>query len=103
MLVEVKVPVLAESIAEATLSNWHKSAGDYVREEENLVDLETDKVMLEVVAPSNGVLKEIRKADGANVISNEVIAVIDTEAKSAVVSTIPAASAANEPSKFRQT
>ena len=102
MLVEVKVPVLAESIAEATLSNWHKSAGDYVREEENLVDLETDKVMLEVVAPSNGVLKEIRKADGANVISNEVIAVIDTEAKSAVVSTIPAASAANEPQEKAQ-
>ncbi len=80
MLVEVKVPVLAESISEATLANWHKSAGDYVREEENLVDLETDKVMLEIVAPKNGVLKEIKKSDGANVVSDEVIAVIDTTA-----------------------
>jgi len=96
MLVEVKVPVLAESISEATLSNWHKAAGDYVHEEENLVDLETDKVMLEVVAPREGVLKEIRKADGANVVSNEVIAVIDTEAKASVVSKISAVSAAEE-------
>ena len=80
MLVEVKVPVLAESISEATLANWHKSAGDYVHEEENLVDLETDKVMLEVVAPYGGVLKEIKKGDGANVVSDEVIAVIDTAA-----------------------
>ena len=59
MLVEVKVPILAESVSEATLANWHKSAGDFVREEENLVDLETDKVMLEVVSPHEGVLKEI--------------------------------------------
>ena len=83
MLVEVKVPVLAESISEATLANWHKSAGEYVREEENLVDLETDKVMLEVVAPHGGVLKEIKKGDGANVVSDEVIAVIDTTASKA--------------------
>ncbi|MCG6970320.1 MAG: 2-oxoglutarate dehydrogenase complex dihydrolipoyllysine-residue succinyltransferase [Gammaproteobacteria bacterium] len=83
MLVEVKVPVLAESISEATLANWHKSAGDYVREEENLVDLETDKVMLEVVAPHGGVLKEIKKGDGTNVVSDEVIAVIDTAASNA--------------------
>lgn len=81
MLVEVKVPILAESIAEATLVNWHKNAGEFVREDENLVDLETDKVMLEVVAPNNGVLKEIRRGDGENVSSDEVIAVIDTEAK----------------------
>jgi 2-oxoglutarate dehydrogenase E2 component (dihydrolipoamide succinyltransferase) len=86
MLVEVKVPILAESVAEATLSNWHKSAGDYVKEEDNLVDLETDKVMLEVVAPTNGVIKEIRKSDGANVSSDEVIAVIDTDAKPSNVS-----------------
>lgn len=83
MLVEVKVPVLAESISEATLANWHKAAGEFVREEENLVDLETDKVMLEVVAPQQGVLKEIKKGDGANVVSDEVIAVIDTEATNA--------------------
>ena len=87
MLVEVKVPILAESVSEATLANWHKSAGDYVREEENLVDLETDKVMLEVVAPHGGVLKEIKKGDGANVVSDEVIAVIDTAASSAASTT----------------
>ncbi|MDH5327080.1 MAG: 2-oxoglutarate dehydrogenase complex dihydrolipoyllysine-residue succinyltransferase [Gammaproteobacteria bacterium] len=79
MLVEVKVPVLAESISEATLMNWHKKIGDAVHAEENLVDLETDKVVLEVVSPKQGVLKEIRKPDGANVLSDEVIAVIDTD------------------------
>ncbi len=80
MLVEVKVPILAESVSEATLANWHKTAGDYVREDENLVDLETDKVMLEIVAPHEGMLKEVKKGDGANVVSDEVIAVIDTAA-----------------------
>jgi len=79
MLIEVKVPVLSESISEATLVSWHKKEGDYVEEDENLVDLETDKVVLEVVAPKNGMLKEIRKGDGINVNSNEVIAVIDTD------------------------
>ena len=83
MLVEVKVPILAESVSEATLANWHKSAGDYVREDENLVDLETDKVMLEIVAPQQGMLKEVKKGDGANVSSDEVIAVIDTAASGA--------------------
>lgn len=79
MLVEVKVPILAESVSEATLMNWHKKIGDPVQAEENLVDLETDKVVLEVVSPKTGVVKEIRKNDGANVLSDEIIAVIDTE------------------------
>jgi len=79
MLIEVKVPVLSESISEATLVSWHKKEGDYVEQDENLVDLETDKVVLEVPAPKNGMLKEIRKGDGINVASDEVIAVIDTE------------------------
>ena len=79
MLIEVKVPVLSESISEATLVSWHKKEGDFVEEDENLVDLETDKVVLEVPAPKNGLLKEIRKGDGINVASNEVIAVIDTD------------------------
>lgn len=79
MLVEVKVPVLAESVSEATLMNWRKKIGDSVQAQENLVDLETDKVVLEVVSPKRGVLKEIRKPDGANVLSDEIIAVIDTE------------------------
>ena len=83
MLVEVKVPVLAESVSEATLMNWHKSIGDAVQADENLVDLETDKVVLEVVAPKQGVLKEIRKPVGANVLSDEIIAIIDTEGKAA--------------------
>ncbi len=80
MLVEVKVPVLSESIAEATLVSWHKKAGDYVDRSENLIDIETDKVVLELPAPNAGVLAEILKQDGATVASGEVIAMIDTEA-----------------------
>jgi len=78
MLIEVKVPVLAESVTEATLATWNKKQGDVVHRNENLVDMETDKVMLEIVAPKDGVLKEIRKQEGDNVSSNDVIAVIDT-------------------------
>jgi 2-oxoglutarate dehydrogenase E2 component (dihydrolipoamide succinyltransferase) len=83
MLIEVKVPVLPESITEATLVNWHKKAGDSVKRDENLIDLETDKVVLELPAPDSGVLAEIRKADGSIVTAQEVIAVIDTGAKAA--------------------
>ncbi|WP_455365648.1 2-oxoglutarate dehydrogenase complex dihydrolipoyllysine-residue succinyltransferase [Kaarinaea lacus] len=96
MLVEVKVPVLAESVSEATLVTWNKHAGEYVERNENLVDMETDKVMLEIVAPNAGVLKEIVKGDGATVSSNDVIAVIDTDAaqaKSADTTAEPAPSA----------
>ena len=60
MTIEVKVPQLPESVADATLVAWHKAAGDSVRRDDNLVDLETDKVVLEVPAPSDGVLKEIK-------------------------------------------
>jgi 2-oxoglutarate dehydrogenase E2 component (dihydrolipoamide succinyltransferase) len=81
MLVEVKVPQLSESVAEATLVTWHKKPGEYVERDENLVDIETDKVVLETPAPDSGVLKEIVKDDGAAVASGEVIAKIDTEAK----------------------
>ncbi|MCI0507503.1 MAG: 2-oxoglutarate dehydrogenase complex dihydrolipoyllysine-residue succinyltransferase [Gammaproteobacteria bacterium] len=80
MLIEIKVPVFAESVTEATLVTWNKKQGEFVRRNENLVDMETDKVMLEIVAPRDGVLKDIIKADGAKVSSNDVIAVIDTEA-----------------------
>ena len=80
MLVEVKVPALAESIAEATLADWLKRPGEPVKQGENLIDIETDKVMLEVTAPEDGVLKEILKEDNAEVMSDEVIAVIDTDA-----------------------
>jgi 2-oxoglutarate dehydrogenase E2 component (dihydrolipoamide succinyltransferase) len=80
MLVEVKVPQLSESVAEATLLSWHKQAGQYVNRDENLVDIETDKVVLETPAPQAGVLTKIMKGDGGTVTSNEVIAQIDTEA-----------------------
>ena len=80
MLIEVKVPVLAESVTEATLATWNKKQGDFVQRNENLVDMETDKVMLEIVAPKDGVLKEIVKPEGETVSSNDIIAVIDTEA-----------------------
>ncbi|HEX9274893.1 MAG TPA: 2-oxoglutarate dehydrogenase complex dihydrolipoyllysine-residue succinyltransferase [Casimicrobiaceae bacterium] len=83
MLIEVKVPVLPESITEATLVNWHKKAGDAVKRDENLVDVETDKVVLELPAPGSGIVTEIRKSDGATVNAQEVIAVIDTDAKGA--------------------
>ncbi len=84
MLVDVKVPQLSESIAEATLVTWRKKPGEYVERDENLIDIETDKVVLELPAPVSGVLKTIAKNDGGTVISNEVIAAIDTEAKAAV-------------------
>src|SRR5258705_11314140 len=80
MLVEVKVPQLSESVAEATLVSWHRKVGEYVNRDENLVDIETDKVVLETPAPQSGVLVKIIKGDGGTVASNEVIAQIDTEA-----------------------
>src|SRR3982751_4165941 len=80
MLVEVKVPQLSESVAEATLLSWHKKTGQYVNRDENLVDIETDKVVLETPAPQSGVLTKIIKGDGGTVTSNEVIAQIDTDA-----------------------
>ncbi len=83
MLVEVKVPMLAESVAEATLMTWHKQTGDAVERGDSLIDIETDKVTLEVAAPNHGVLVEIIRQDGDTVTSDEVIARIDTEAGSA--------------------
>jgi len=75
--IEVKVPPLPESVTDATLVAWHHKAGDSVRRDENLVDLETDKVVLEVPAPSDGVLREIRVSDGATVTSGEILAVLE--------------------------
>jgi 2-oxoglutarate dehydrogenase E2 component (dihydrolipoamide succinyltransferase) len=80
MLVEVKVPMLSESVAEATLLSWHKKQGEFVKRDENLIDIETDKVVLELPAPDSGVLVSIAKGDGGTVVSQEVIATIDTEA-----------------------
>jgi len=86
VLVDVKVPVLAESVAEATLMNWHKKVGDTVKRGDSLIDIETDKVTLEVAALNDGVLCEIIKGDGEIVQSDEIIARIDTEASASTVS-----------------
>ena len=72
MLVEVKAPQLSESVAEATLGTWHRKAGEYVERDENLVDIETDKVALETPAPESGVLASIIKSDGSTVVSYDV-------------------------------
>ena len=83
MLIEVKVPQLSESVSEATLVSWHKKEGDAVSRDENLIDIETDKVVLETPAPADGVLVKIVKNGGDSVTSGEIIATIDTEAKAA--------------------
>ncbi len=90
MLIEVKVPQLSESVSEATLVSWHKKEGDAVSRDENLIDIETDKVVLETPAPADGVLVKIVKADGENVASGDLIAQIDTEAKAAAGAAAPA-------------
>ena len=78
MLVEVRVPVLAESVPDATLLEWRKQAGERVERGENIIDLETDKVTLEIAAPDSGVLVEIRKHAGDTALSQDVLAIIDT-------------------------
>lgn len=77
--IEVKVPQLSESVSEASLLQWHKQEGDVVELDENLIDIETDKVVLELPTPQAGVLQNIIKGNGAHVISGEVIAIINTE------------------------
>jgi 2-oxoglutarate dehydrogenase E2 component (dihydrolipoamide succinyltransferase) len=94
MAIEVKVPVLPESVSDATIASWHKKAGDAVARDENLVDLETDKVVLEVPSPVDGILKEIRFEVGATVTSQQVIAVIEegaTQTKTEAKAVAPAA------------
>jgi len=92
MLVEIKVPPLPESVSEGTLMTWHKKPGDPVQVDDPLIDLETDKIVLEVVAVEAGVLKEIRQPDGATVGAGELLAIIDTEG--AAASPAPAAGTA---------
>ena len=77
MTIEIRVPQLPESVSDATLVNWHRSAGDSVRRDEKLVELETDKVVLEVPSPSDGILQEVRVADGATVTAGEVLALLE--------------------------
>ena len=94
MRIEVKVPQLSESVAEATLVSWHKKEGEAVARDENLIDIETDKVVLELPAPGAGVLVKITKGNGDLVTSGEVIATIDTDAKASAAAPAPAAAAA---------
>ncbi len=93
MSIELKVPVLPESVSDATIATWHKKAGDAVKRDENLVDLETDKVVLEVPSPVDGVLKEIRHEVGDTVNSEQIIAVIEEGAVAAAPAPAPAAAA----------
>ncbi|MDH7451642.1 dihydrolipoyllysine-residue succinyltransferase [Luteimonas composti] len=93
MATEVKVPVLPESVSDATIAGWHKKAGDAVRRDENLVDLETDKVVLEVPSPVDGVLKEIKFSEGDTVTSQQVLAIIE---EGAVAEAAPAPAAGAE-------
>ncbi|MDY7548402.1 2-oxoglutarate dehydrogenase complex dihydrolipoyllysine-residue succinyltransferase [Glaciimonas sp. Gout2] len=83
-LIEVKVPQLSESVAEATLLQWHKKVGDPVARDENLIDIETDKVVLELPAPNDGVVVQIVEPDGATVVAGQIIAIIDTDAAAKV-------------------
>ena len=91
MIIDVKVPQLSESVAEATLVTWHKKPGEAVARDENLIDIETDKVVLELPASASGVLVEIIKRNGDTVVAGEVIARIDTEATATVAASAPAA------------
>ena len=92
--IEVKVPQLSESVAEATLLAWHKKVGEPVARDENMIDIETDKVVLELPAPAAGVIIQIIKDNGATVVAGEVIAIIDTDGSAKVspmeVSAVPA-------------
>src|SRR5476649_2099090 len=92
--IEVKVPQLSEPVAEATLLTWHKKVGDAVKRDENLIDIETDKVVLELPAPTDGVIVQLIMPDGSTVVADQVIAIIDTDASAKVspmeVAAIPA-------------
>jgi 2-oxoglutarate dehydrogenase E2 component (dihydrolipoamide succinyltransferase) len=95
MTIEVRVPQLPESVADATIVSWHKKPGDVVARDENLVDLETDKVVLEVPAPVGGVIKEIKLQDGTTVTSGQVLAVIEEGATAVPGASAPAIMAAS--------
>ncbi len=99
MSVEIKVPQLPESVADATLVAWHCKPGDAVRRDDNLVDLETDKVVLEVPCPTNGIIKEINVTDGATVTSGQILALLEeSETVAAIDSPSAPAAAALEQS-----
>lgn len=93
-IIEVKVPQLSESVAEATLLSWHKKVGEAVTRDENLIDIETDKVVLELPAPDNGVITQVIKGDGSTVVAGEVIAILDTAAVAGAAPVVATTSAA---------
>ncbi|HRF54995.1 MAG TPA: dihydrolipoyllysine-residue succinyltransferase, partial [Aquimonas sp.] len=93
MSIEVKVPVLPESVSDAVIASWHKKVGDAVKRDENLLDLETDKVVLEVPSPTDGVLKEIKFQAGDTVTSQQIVAVIEAGAVAPVAAETPKAAA----------
>lgn len=89
-ILEIKVPQLSESVSEATLLQWHKKLGEQVTRDENLIDIETDKVVLELPSPDDGVITQVLKGDGATVVAGEVIALIDSEATVGAAAVTPA-------------
>jgi 2-oxoglutarate dehydrogenase E2 component (dihydrolipoamide succinyltransferase) len=97
MSIEVKVPVLPESVADATVATWHKKVGDQVTRDENILDLETDKVVLEVPAPADGILKEIFFKEGDTVQSNQLLARIEEGSSEAVPAPVAPVQASAEP------
>ena len=99
MAVEIKAPVFPESVADGTVAAWHKKIGEAVKRDEVIADIETDKVVLEVVAPADGVLTSIAKAEGDTVLSNEVLAIFEagSAATAAVVESAPVADVAAQP------
>jgi 2-oxoglutarate dehydrogenase E2 component (dihydrolipoamide succinyltransferase) len=99
MATEVKVPVLPESVSDATIAAWHKKVGDAVKRDENLMDLETDKVVLEVPSPVDGVLKEIKFKEGDTVTSQQLLAIIE---EGAVAAAAPAAAEEKKPAAGAQ-
>ena len=100
MSIEIKAPTFPESVQEGTIATWHKQPGEAVARDDLLVDIETDKVVLEVVAPANGTLAEVLKQEGDEVLSNEIIAIIEA---GEAVSTAPAASAPEAASSAEET
>ncbi|ABR88692.1 2-oxoglutarate dehydrogenase E2 component (dihydrolipoamide succinyltransferase) [Janthinobacterium sp. Marseille] len=96
-ILEVKVPQLSESVAEATLLQWHKKVGETVARDENLIDIETDKVVLELPAPDAGVITQIVRADNSTVVAGEVIALIDTDLSAVAIPAAVAPLAATTP------
>jgi len=97
MSIEVRVPTLPESVADATLVSWHKQPGDQIQRDENLVDLETDKVVLEIPAPADGVLGQILQGDGSTVRAGDLIAYVEASDSAAVTAAEPPAATTAEP------